>query len=121
MFGAYTQCKWPKSEGAVVADPSGQSFLFSLTNKSGRAARFSLRRKDEAVMLHFSSGVHFGWQTSFALLSQGKAAGDAGGNAAFALDARSSYQPDDKGVWCGDDFFAGSKDFAAADIEVYEL
>jgi len=42
VFGAYTHCKWPENKsGGVVADPSGLSFLFSLTNATGRAVRFS--------------------------------------------------------------------------------
>ena len=90
----------------TLTDPSGQSFLFSLVSAAGKAARFSLRKKDEAVMLHSNGGVHFGWRASFALFSQGDAAGDIRGNQACVLDARSSYQPDDKDIKGDETFFA---------------
>ena len=123
MFGAYTHCKWPKDVGsgkAPVADPSGHSFLFSLTNVTGKVVRFSLRDKNQALTL--STGVYFGYSGHPFALNCGHNGSDCGdGNRTWPLNEKSNYQPDDGDFTRGVDFFAGSQDFAAADIEVYEL
>lgn len=121
MFGAYTHCKWPKDkDSGVVADRSGHSFLFSLTNAVNKPVRFSLRKKEHAIAVS-SIGFRFGFDgANFALNHGGRAADEAQGNNAWQLSQHSAYQPDD-GVACGAVFFAGSKLFAAAEVEVYEL
>ena len=121
MFGAYTQCPWPQYSDRV-GDPSGKSFLFSLTNAAGKAARFSLHNRDEAFGLTADLGIYFGmFRANCILYHQGKAANMAAGNTANSAHKGSAYQPDDGDFTRGLDFFAGSKFFAAADIEVYEL
>jgi len=68
------------------------------------------------------SSVHFGGHgVVFALNCSGRAADGAKGNTANSVNNDSTYQPDEKGIGCGVEFFAGSECFAAADIEVYEL
>ena len=123
MFGAYTQCSWPKgAAGRRVVDRSGQSFLFSLVNATGRAVRFSLRDKSDAIGMTCGGGVRFGGHGCIFTLYRGKTeAGEAAGNLAYSLSEESAYQPDDGKMNRGVDFFAGSEFFAAADIEVYEL
>ena len=122
MFGAYTHCKWPEhTNGDVVSDPSGQSFLFSLVNATGKAVRFSLRRRNGAIGL-VSVGVCFGYNgPNFVLNIKCSAFDGDRENHVHALDERSTYQPDDGDMNRDADFFAGSEYFAAADIEVYEL
>ena len=119
VFGAYSECRWPKSNRAGVRDPSGLSFLFSLTNATDKAVRFSLRNSNAPIAI--STSVYFGQPASFALNFNLRASEHPRGNTAWPLDAASSYQPDDGDFTRGDDFFAGSGWFAAADIEVYEL
>lgn len=123
MFGAYTNCSWPKNEDdGRVADLTGQSFLFSLSNAADKAVRFSLSNKNDAVGLEPGGGVHFGLNgINFVLNFEGAASDDDRGNTVFPLNEFTAYQPDDKNFLCGVDFFAGSEYFAAADIEVYLL
>jgi len=121
-FGAYSHCSWPENkDGGRVADLTGQSFLFSLTNAADQAVRFSLSNKNDAIGLESSGGVHFGLNgINFVLNFDGAASDSDRGNTVFPLDEFSAYQPDDKDFLCGVDFFAGSEYFTAADIEVYE-
>ena len=128
VFGAYTHCAWPAAKG-VVADPTGKSFIFSLVNNTGRAARFSLRDKDRAIRL--SDYILFGSQkfengkvtasANFMLLIQGAA--DVTSNIAYSKEDNlhaAPYQPDDGAVY-NPDLFAGEQYFAAAEMEVYQL
>ena len=126
IFGAYTHCRWPSSQ-ATVADPTGKSFIFSLVNGSGKAARFSLQDKDRAIRL--AGALGFGTEkyegdkaTGFAniLLMFTGAADQKDANAANPMDANKAYQPDD-GYERDDTFLAGQQYFAAAEIEVFQL
>jgi len=112
VFGAYTHCKWsaPKAAYDPVTDPSGQSFLFSLVNATGKAVRFSLRDKDGAIQLG-GSNVSFGVynkdakgrvrvRPNFELMYCGREADQPTGNFAHANDAHSSYRLDDAAVKC---------------------
>ena len=121
VFGAYSHCKWPvRKDGGRVADPSGQSFLFSLTNTTGQAVRLSLHKKDGAILLNIY-GVFFGEDNAnFALYVNDKAFDGDRGNVATP-PKNCAYQPDDGDLTRGVEFFAGEEYFAAADIEVYEL
>ena len=123
MFGAYTQCKWPKdADSGRVADPSGLSFLFSLINAADKTVRFSLSNKGDAIGAKPRGSVYFGWQRINCILYyRGQAANQANGNTANSVHKDSSYQPDDGDLTRGAGFFAGSNYFSAADIEVYEL
>ena len=126
VFGAYTHCRWP-AVNSVVADPTGKSFLFSLVNGSGSAVRFSLRDKDRAIRLSdcisFGAEKYEGDKTTgypnFILMLKG-AADQKNANAANALAADKAYQPDN-GQACDATFLAGQQDFAAEQIEVYQL
>ena len=122
LFGAYTHCSWPENEdGDRVADLTGQSFLFSLTNGPRRPVRFSLHTKDAAIAV-FGVGVSFGYPgCNFMLNCQRAASDDDRGNTAWLLDERRTYQPDDGDFTRDAKFFAGSQYFAASDIEVFEL
>ena len=127
IFGAYTHCKWP-AVNAVVADPTGKSFLFSLVNGSGKAVRFSLKDKDRAIQL--ADSVHFGaakWEggkvtalPNFLLMYLGRAANQHGNAACHPENNNTPYQPDD-GAACDQTFLAGEQYFTAAEIEVYQL
>ena len=121
MFGAYTQCPWPSGKSGGVPDPSGRSFVFSLVNATGQAARFSLRDRDGAVAV-LAHGVLFGSSGSSLILNfSGRPADQAEGNLACPIDADGAYQADAGQSERDDTFLAGSQWFAAADIEVYEL
>jgi hypothetical protein len=111
VFGAYTHCAWPTANG-TVADPTGKSFLFSLVNKTGKAARFSLHDKDRAIQL--SDWVGFGAKQkdgkvtaypNFVLMLKG-AADQKDANAANPINSGKAYQPDD-GQERDDTFLAG--------------
>ena len=119
VFGAYTHCKWPQGMGLQMADATGQSFVFSLVNAADQAVHFLLRNRNKAIALD-SDGIYFGLGRANIILNyDGAAADEAEGNMACPFDEDSAYQPVDEDVNC--DFLAGSKYFAAADIEVYEL
>ena len=122
MFGAYTQCPWPKdANSGRVADPSCQSFFFALHNAANYPVACYLRDADGAVGLH-SSGIRFGDNGPlFTLFVDGRAADDPTANSASPLRENSSYQTNDLGVVSFLDNFAGSEWFAAAEIEVYQL
>ena len=122
VFGAYTECPWPKdADGGRVADPSCQSFFFSLHNAANYPVCCHLRDTDGAVGLH-SSGVRFGDSGPlFTLFVDGRAADDPAGNRAFPLRESSSYQLSDQALAPLLEDFAGSELFAAAEIEVYAL
>ena len=136
VFGAYTHCAWPAAAPSwggkiTVPDPSGRSFLFSLINATGRAARFSLRHQPSAVQLR-PDGVFFGAHTqeakgamqayaNFILMYDARAANHRGCNCTLAISADSSYQPDDADAQCDETFLAEQQHFAAEEIEVYEL
>ena len=127
IFGAYTHCGWPSLNG-TVADPTGQSFIFSLVNGSGKAVRFSLRDKDRAIRLtdricfgasKYEDGKTTGFP-NFILMFNG-VADEKDANAANDCDDHDTpYQPDD-GAVCDDTFLAGQVFFAAAEIEVFQL
>ena len=131
VFGAYTHCAWTILVSAIVADPSGRSFLFSLVNATGKAVRFSLRHQDSAVQLagrclSFGSYVEDAngavlARPNFTLMHAGRAVDRAQGNFARAIDALSSYQHHDGIDDYSDSFLAGREYFAAAEIEVYQL
>ena len=130
MFGAYTHCSWPLANG-VVGDPTGKSFLFSLVNASGKAARFSLRENDRAIQLadcvcFGACNYEDGKPTATAypnvlLMFNGQAADEKGGNCANRVNAGKAYQSDDDGAVCDHTFLAGQQLFAAEQIEVYQL
>jgi hypothetical protein len=126
IIGAYTHCTWPAIQ-SIVADPTGKSFLFSLVNASGKAARFSLRDKDRAIQLgdcvsfgadKYEDGKATGFP-NFMLMYKG-AADQQDANAANLVNANKPYQSDDGRVR-DTTFLAGQKYFAAAEIEVYQL
>ena len=129
VFGAYTHCKWPAAD-AVVGDPSGKSFLFSLINASSKAVRFSLREKGRALQLTrtrvrfgASSGSghgQSGWPNVI-LMHDGRAADEACGNCANDVDGGAADQPDAAAFACDITFLAGQEFFAAAEIEVFQL
>ena len=129
MFGAYTDCSWPAADGTVAADPSGKSFIFSLTNADDKAVRFSLKDKERAIELEVSS-VRFGaiemegdeqtgWP-NFAIMDNDLAADHKDANLANSINVTQAYQPDDGRV-CDSTFLAGQFLFAAAEIEVFQL
>ena len=122
IFGAFMHCSWAAARGAV-SDPTGKSFLFSLANGSGKEVRFTLRDKDHAVHVG-NGGVCFGRPESpnFVLMRGGKAADQLDGIRAYAAlrgEAALAYQPDGAGRMKFDEkFLAGSRCFAAEEIEV---
>jgi hypothetical protein len=127
VFGAYTHCRWPSAKG-VVADPTGNSFLFSLVNASGKAVRFSLRDKDRAIQhcgaicigaAKYEDGKPTGY--SNVLLMHKGAADQKDANAANDPKQHGTpYQLDDDAE-CDDTLLAGQHFFAAAEIEVFQL
>ena len=128
VFGAYTHCAWPAAKG-IVADPTGKSFLFSLVNANGKAARFSLRHTERAVegsayglffgAIKMQGGRQTGWP-NFALMGRGIAADQNDANRANLVNIMAAYQPDD-GQVCNGSFLPGQESFAAEEIEVFQL
>ena len=122
---SYTHCAWLVNDG-LVADPSGQSFLFSLTNKGDQPLRFSLKDKDRAVYVARCS-VMFGkernWSSGFCnlCLFHGRAANADTGNYVFGLDNPMSTYQADGGVAVAEDFVAGGVYIAATEIEVFQI
>jgi hypothetical protein len=63
VFGAYTAVPWPsmpivqpgQNELVIQSDPSGECFLFSLTNMWGRPFRLSLQDRAHAICIDVSS------------------------------------------------------------------
>ena len=130
VFGAYTHCAWPAVD-AVVADPTGKSFVFSLVNKAGKAVRFSLQDKNRAIEAHDGGGLLFGatetvddqqtgW-ANFVTMNDGLAADERDANCANSIDDTEVYHPDDAALKCDETFLAGEHYFAAEEIEVYQL
>src|SRR5689334_16817588 len=65
VFGAYTAVAWPKqsargSPSLNVADPSGMSFMFSLTNEYDRPFRLSLADRTCAMRASSANGPMIG-------------------------------------------------------------
>lgn len=64
IFGAYVACEWPKltaDMAGLAYDPSGTSFLFSLTNAHHRPLRFRLSDPTKmAVKTYAQTGPMFG-------------------------------------------------------------
>lgn len=129
VFGAYIHCAWSAPDAKnTVADPAGRSFLFSLVNASGKAARFGLRDKDRAIQ--FGAGISFGADKyeegkatgypNCILMVKGQAADRKDANGANPLTSNKAYQTDDDEVR-DESFLTGQQDFAAAEIEVYQL
>jgi hypothetical protein len=142
IFGAFTAVSWPKPIEAyqVLADPSGSSFLFSLTNKYQRPFRMSLKDKSRSISLDNSNGPRFGSDEKDAagkwikfcnlmLMFDGRDARQESGCYANPHDdATCAYQLDPwkagqepAGFQLDETTFAGSHFFAAAEIEVYSL
>jgi len=141
VFGAYIRCAWPASRG-TVADPSGQSFVFSLVNARRDSVRFSLRDRDHAIRV--DHGVAFGADVYsavrprkrlthqkakrkieiapiFVLMCDRRPANDERGVAANDPQRHNTvYQPDG-GMVCDESTLGGQHFFAAAEIEVYQL
>jgi hypothetical protein len=144
VFGAYTAVDWPNrpargTPAVNVSDPSGSSFLFSLTNKYDRPFRMSLIDCECALCVHPTAGPMFGADVKDAvgklvnccnlyLMLHGKAANESRGNwSSNHSDGENAYQLDE---WAGAppiDFnpnwytLAGQRVFAAAEIEVYSM
>jgi len=128
VFGAYTHCTWPSAADAVVADPTGKSFLFSLVNASGTAVRFSLRDKDRAIRVagsvSFGAGKYEDGKTTgfpnFILMFKGVADQKDANCSNHPKNHGAPYQTDDDTV-CDETFLAGQKYFSLEQIEVYQL
>ena len=126
VFGAYTHCAWPAAARGVVADPSGRSFLFSLSNKDNHPLRFSLKDKGRAIHVTGNSvmfGKDKGQSSVFCnlCLFHGLAANADKGNFVFDLDNPLSAYQADGGAPVAHNFVAGDVYFAAAEIEVFQL
>jgi hypothetical protein len=141
IFGAFTAVSWPKptEKYATVADPSGSSFLFSLTNEYQRPFRMSLKDKSRSISLDDFNGPCFGGEEEDAagkwikfcnlmLMYGGRDARREDGCCAIPQnDATYAYRLDDwnqdepLGFKLDETTFAGSQYFAAAEIEVYSL
>ena len=128
MFGAYSRSCWPTTDG-LVADPSGQSFLFSLTNKGDKPLRFSLRDTDRAIY-RGANGVRFGYDktagrsqcnSNLCLMVGGCAANDDQGNFVCDLSNQLSAYQADGGAPVARDLVAGGVWFAAVEMEVFQL
>lgn len=143
VFGAYTAVEWPKpsDEDVNVADPSGRSFLFSLSNKYQRPFRLSLVDSTRAICSpadEDGTGPDFGGSDTegpdlkfpnFVLMNNGQPADAAKGNCcntprddkAYQLDAWTAENPEPAEFKLDDTTFAGAAFFAAAEIEVYQM
>ena len=125
MFGGYTHFSWPAVNG-VVADPTGKSFLFLLTNNDDQPLRFSLKDKDRAGHVTSQSvmfGKEKGQSSKFCNLSlfRGSAANTGNSNFVFDLDNPLSAYQVDAGAPIAQNVLVGDVYFAAAEIEVFQL
>jgi len=129
IFGAYTHCAWPAVRG-TVADPTGKSFLFSLVNKADKAVRFSLRDKDCAIELgdcicfgadKYEHGDLAGFPNFIIMHMNNGAADKVDASAAFSVNSKKAYQPDDAAQLCDNNFLAGRQRFTLSEIQVYQL
>ena len=139
VCGAYTPVSWPADaaeRSRYVADPYGRTFLFSLTNKHGRAVKLRLKDShcDEALNLSGSHcGPAFGCDEDLQLM-HAEAADEPQGcstqPSSFEIDHEAERQAGlppipfayDKKLLAGRDGKArGYVYFAAAEIEVYKL
>jgi hypothetical protein len=87
VFDAFTPVPWPSPVGrprtapSAVADPSGRTFLFSLTNAHGRAVKLRLKNSERGRALNIARGPFgpgFGGGADLRLMC-GKAAGRSRG------------------------------------------
>ena len=60
ICGAFTPLQWPKEDVGPVADPSGRTFLFSLSIAHGRAVRLKLTDAQRALSCRKEFGRGFG-------------------------------------------------------------
>ena len=139
VCGAYTPVSWPADAATRdehVADPSGRTFLFSLVNAHGRAAKLRLKAGQHRYAINLNGaawGPGFGSGTDLRLML-GKAANQSGGCCtyplSFELDGgseRAAGLPPIHFAY-GTTLLAGDNgkrrswaNFAAAEIEVYQL
>lgn len=135
VFGAYTAISWrqPTAVKIPLPDPSGSSFLFSLTNAYGRPFRMSLADTSRAISVGGGHGPCFGSREkrrrcNLMLMGRGLASNAVNGNASSQHNlAESAYHLD---PWVGDaprgftlnySTLAGTEYFVAEEIEVYAL
>ena len=140
VCGAYTPLSWPADAATHrghVADPSGRTFLFSLVNAHGRPGKLRLKDSHREKALNFRGsgyGPGFGSGADLRLMWNANSASHVQGCSAqqnsFKLDqeadADAGLPPirfaSDKTLLAGDDgrgqVFC---DFAAVEIEVYQL
>ena len=140
ISGAFTPVSWPADAATRIGylpDPSGRTFLFSLVNAHGRVVKLRLKDSQHHFALNLNGahcGPGFGSGADLRLMR--KEANDRGHGChaypmSFELDGdleRAVGLPPipfayDKALLAGDDG-KGSRswvEFAAAEIEVYQL
>jgi hypothetical protein len=117
IFGGFTPVEWETTSGGKYlykADPSGATFLFTLTNPHNfPAKRFALKAEEKDKALYCAPGR--GPAFYDVRVATNKRPYNAGSTSNFG-----SVFANDTGL-DGKTFFTGSKDFIANEIEVFEI
>jgi hypothetical protein len=140
LFGSYIAVSWPKRPKRYlsVPDPSGLSFMFSLNNKYKRPFRLSLVDRSRAISVDPTCGPMFGGEVvdddghvvkscNLMLMQNDEPANETESNGSNHHDDDAAYQLDTWlvappiGFTLNDTTLAGTKYFAADEIECYLL
>jgi hypothetical protein len=113
IFGGYTPVAWA-SRGGYVADPSMQSFLFTLQNPHSLPARiFKLKQADRAIYDDAGYGPMFGGGVDLKIWNP-----YSGASHSYTI-LGVSYE-NDTGL-AGNTVFTGSQAFVVTEVEVFEV
>ena len=136
VCGALTPVCWPDDASSKnVSDPSGRTFLFSLVNAHGRPVKLRLmdNHRSEAFLLNEGGGLDFGGGADLCLMQQGRPANSKEGcyvcPDSFELDHAAESAAGlppipfdyDKTLLAGDGQEEEYVEFAAAEVEMYQL
>jgi hypothetical protein len=113
VFGGYTPIAWT-SRNSYVADPTLQSFLFTLTNPHKLAGRiFALEKPDYAIHDYINTGPRFGSHHDLSITSQCNC------HTSSYSNLGGTYR-NDTGL-AGNTVLTGGYNFTVKEMEVFEV